>query len=119
MTRFLTSLKKILPRKAVPMWRHGDVFIAAVSEIPSGTRKLSHCILAEGELTGHVHRIKERNVSELFEGNDRDDVRYLRVTAETATLIHQEHHDIQLPRGEYRVWIQREYSPEAIRKVID
>lgn len=119
MAKFFSSAKKVLPRKKVPMWRHGDVFIAAVSKIPPNSKKLPNCVLAEGELTGHAHRINERNVAELYESNQPDTERFLRVTAETATLIHEEHHAIELPRGEYRVWIQREYSPEAIRRVID
>ena len=93
--------------------------IAAISEIPPKSKKLPHCILAEGELTGHMHRIQERDVAELFESDQDDDNRYLEVTAESATLIHQEHAAIELPQGKYRVWIQREYSPEAIRRVID
>ena len=45
--------------------------------------------------------------------------RFLEVTAERATLVHQEHAAIELPKGTYRVWIQREYSPEEIRRVVD
>lgn len=100
------------------MWRHGDVFVAKVAEteIPADARRLPHCILAEGELTGHSHRIQERGAAELFDFNGS---RYLRVTAEMATLIHQEHAAITLPRGTYRVWIQREYTPQEIRRVVD
>jgi hypothetical protein len=44
---------------------------------------------------------------------------YLRVTAPTATLIHQEHGPVVLPQSDYRVWRQREYSPKEIRIVRD
>ena len=99
------------------MWRHGDVFIAEVKTIPNDVKPLPHCVLAEGELTGHSHRIRESGVAQMFEGPGG--VRFLRIDAETATLIHQEHSAISLPRGCYRVWIQREYSPEEIRRVVD
>ena len=98
------------------MWRHGDVFIQACKKVPADAKQLPHCILAKGELTGHSHRIQELNAAVLHEKGDQ---RYLTVTAERATVIHQEHAPIQLDRGVYRVWIQREYSPEAIRRVLD
>jgi hypothetical protein len=44
---------------------------------------------------------------------------YLEVLADRATVVHEEHGPITLPRGLYRVWQQREYSPEAIRVVRD
>jgi hypothetical protein len=49
------------------MWRHGDVLICEVPEIPAGAARLPHCIPAEGELTGHCHRIEGAGAAELFE----------------------------------------------------
>jgi hypothetical protein len=34
-------------------------------------------------------------------------------------VIHEEHQPITLEPGIYRVWQQREYTPEAIRRVVD
>ena len=34
-------------------------------------------------------------------------------------VTHEEHASIQLPKGNYRIVRQREYSPEAIRNVAD
>lgn len=42
-----------------------------------------------------------------------------RERASGATFVHQEHGPITLPPGNYRVQIQREYSPEEIRNVAD
>lgn len=98
------------------MWRHGDVFLQTCAAIPAAAIRLPHVTLAKGELTGHAHRIAERGAAELFQ---RDDVLYLRVTGERATLTHEEHSPITLTRGVYRVWIQREYSPQEIRRVLD
>jgi hypothetical protein len=44
---------------------------------------------------------------------------FLRVTGDTATVTHEEHRSIALKTGVYRVWIQREYSPQEIRRVLD
>ncbi len=98
------------------MWRQGDVFIAAVPSIPAGATPRPHCVLAEGEITGHSHRVEGQRVAELYEHSG---TLYLKVTAASARVIHQEHGPVTLPRGCYRVWPQREYSPEAIRVVRD
>lgn len=98
------------------MWRHGDVFIEACKRIPETAKKLPHCILAKGEITGHAHRIDQRGAAELFRN---DDILFLTVTADEATVVHEEHAPITLKRGNYRVWIQREYTPEEIRRVVD
>lgn len=98
------------------MYRHGDVIIAAAEVVPAGAKKRPRCILAEGEITGHSHRIAEAGAAELFSfGNDL----YLSVLAEQATVVHEEHAPISLPRGTYRVWRQREYSPAEIRTIRD
>jgi hypothetical protein len=98
------------------MWRQGDIFLAVVDILPEGAHLRPHCVLAEGEVTGHSHRIKETGVARLYAHRTS---LYLEVTAEQATVAHEEHGAIALPRGVYRVWRQREYSPEAIRVVRD
>lgn len=64
-------------------------------------------VLAEGETTGHAHRIKTNNVT-LYK-NPSNTV--LKVSTETALLTHEEHETITLPKGLYEVRIQREYVP--------
>lgn len=97
-------------------YRHGDVMIEKVNSLPSGLRKARHTVLAHGEITGHSHRIKEQGSAFLYEA--LTDL-YLHVTAEQATVVHEEHHPIHLSSGYYRVWRQREYSPEEIRIIRD
>ncbi len=98
------------------MYRHGDVFLDTTDKIPSAARRLPHCVLAEGEATGHRHEILQEHAAELFEhGNER----FLSVICQEASLVHPEHATIALPRGIYRVWFQREYSPKEIRRVVD
>jgi hypothetical protein len=98
------------------MYRHGDVIIAAASEVPADARPRHSAVLARGEATGHSHRIADPSSVEIFEAGD---IGFLRVNADSATLVHDEHKPIALPRGIYRFWQQREYSPKAIRRVVD
>ncbi|MES2788883.1 MAG: hypothetical protein V4719_04620 [Planctomycetota bacterium] len=100
----------------MPLYRHGDLLVENVADIPPDARQVQHLVLAEGELTGHSHRIAEKDAATLYQMQGE---LFLRVTGERATLIHQEHGPIELPRGGYRVWRQREYSPREIRVVRD
>lgn len=97
-------------------FRHGDVMVEEVAQLPKVRRKAQHTILAHGELTGHCHRIAEGATADLY---DTPDGIFLHVTAKQATLVHDEHDAIKLDSGFYRVWRQREYSPEEIRIIRD
>jgi hypothetical protein len=98
------------------MWRHGDVMIAAVTSIPFNAKRRNDGILAHGENTGHSHRIEEMATAELWESKGE---LFLKVIGDGARIVHEEHKPIELPQGVYRVWKQREYSPEKIRPVSD
>ena len=98
------------------LYRHGDLLVAEVPTIPEGAETQTHLVLAEGELTGHSHRIAEVGAAKLYRAGTET---YLRVIQPRATLIHQEHGPIVLAKGCYRVWRQREYSPREIRIVRD
>jgi hypothetical protein len=98
------------------LYRHGDVLVSAIDAIPADAVKRPHLVLAEGEMTGHAHRIVEACAAQLFQ---RGPDMFLRVLASTATLVHEEHGPITLRRGDYRVWRQREYAPREIRIVRD
>lgn len=97
-------------------WRHGDVLIEAVDSIPQEAQKRPGSILARGEITGHSHRVAVADTAELWEYQG---TMYLWVVADTATVVHEEHDAITLPRGTYRFWQQREYTPREIRRVVD
>lgn len=100
----------------MPLYRHGDLLVETVPEVPEGARRLQHLVLAEGELTGHSHRVAEREAATLFQSGEE---MFLSVTGDTATLVHQEHGPIPISRGTYKVWRQREYTPREIRIVRD
>jgi len=95
--------------------RQGDVLL---QPLPTGEvtgNKVSHLVLAEGEVTGHAHRIIDGK-AELYE---RDGTLYLRVLSDNATLSHEEHKAIKIPQGDWMVRIQREYEPGNWRNVVD
>ncbi len=98
------------------MWRRGDVLIAPTPSIPVAASMRPGTVLAYGEITGHSHRVDNPHSAEAWEHGG---VLFLKVTADNATIIHEEHHPITLPRGLYRVWMQREYTPQAIRRIAD
>ena len=98
------------------MWRQGDVFIIPVRSVPAGAKPRPGGVLVEGEMTGHSHRVADLRAAAVLEAGGE---LFLRVSADAATIVHQEHGPITLSRGTYRVWGQREYSPEAIRRVLD
>jgi len=70
------------------LFRHGDLLVAETDALPVDARRLHHLVLAEGELTGHSHRVAEREAAVLYQSRQG---LFLTVTGERATLIHQEH----------------------------
>lgn len=102
------------------MLRQGDVLIVRIDEMPSGTAELPRTkrglVLAEGEVTGHAHRIPSRSAT-LY--RTEMDQRYMRVTA-PVQLKHEEHKTVTIPPGDYHVSIHAEYQPgELPRRVAD
>ena len=97
------------------MWRHGDVLIAIVDGIPKDAHSVPGAVLARGEATGHAHRIAKSDSVRIWRSGSTTFLEVLK----PAQLIHEEHDTIELPCGTYRFWMQREYSPEAIRRVVD
>src|SRR5262245_55095569 len=98
------------------MYRHGDVLIAPVAEVPAGAHARPGTTVAHGEVTGHSHRFEDPAAVRLFAlGSDL----FVEVLAPTARIVHEEHGPIPIPRGCYRVWRQREYSPREIRIIAD
>jgi len=116
----------ILPKtQRQKLYRQGDVMFELIAAIPSGeSRKRKNGTVAYGEVTGHSHHLADLESAEVLE---IEDGLYVRVSESGvsidgdagATFVHEEHGPISLPPGDYRVKIQREYSPEEIRSVVD
>jgi hypothetical protein len=98
--------------------RQGDVMIRSIRAIPNGERKVrKDGALAYGEVTGHSHKVADLAGAEVF---DCGTGLYVTVTAEGGiSIVHEEHGTVALPKGDYEITIQREYTPEAIRNVVD
>ena len=100
-------------------YRHGDLLIERISDVylteVNSTPKLSGNVLAEGETTGHMHRLI--GDVQLYGKNE---VEYFELKSD-ATLVHEEHDTIHIPKGMFKVVYEREYSPieEATRRVVD
>lgn len=99
--------------------RQGDVLIEEIKALPAGLTKQKavggRVVVALGEATGHHHSLAA-NAADWWK--DGAGEQFLDVKAATG-LEHQEHGTIALPAGFKRVVRQREYSPEAIRPVMD
>jgi hypothetical protein len=98
------------------LWRHGDVLIAQTSKIPADVTRSMSTILVRGEVTGHSHRIEDPSAVQVW--TTRAGEIYLTILA-TTRIIHEEHQPITLSPGNYRVWQQREYTPQRVRPVYD
>jgi len=103
-------------------YRQGDVLITRIPSLPKKltevTRIDGRLILAHGSATGHSHAIASRRC-DLFSSAKEPGTLFLRVHGTKAEVTHDEHASITLPKGDYRVSRQREYSPDAIRQVQD
>lgn len=106
-------------------FRQGDVLFIRRDSIPAGkAKKREDGAVAYGEVTGHSHRLADLATAEVLEVGGGI---FVRVSEEGisidggpgATFIHEEHGPVSLAPGDYEIRIQREYSPEEIRSVID
>jgi hypothetical protein len=97
---------------------HGDVRLFKVDSLPEGVVPFETNNAAEGEATGHAHRLDQR-YSRVFI-DKKTKVRYLKVVA-PSNLTHEEHHTRQAPPGLYRIGIVREtdHIEKVTRKVTD
>ena len=111
------------------MFAQGDLLIERVADIaPTGTRIAATVdgltVVAEGESTGHRHAFYDQVTMFRDDSLARDVpsglyVGHVKVEGSSAKLVHQEHADITLPKGTYRVRRQRELEPQDARIVAD
>jgi hypothetical protein len=99
------------------IFRHGDLLIKEIKELPKNLKEQSNGSLALGEVTGHSHELEGGKYRVLV---DESNKKFLEIM--TATMLkHQEHKTITIAPAKYEVIIEQEYSPfdEEIRKVAD
>lgn len=104
------------------MYRHGDLLVHQTDRPDLRLIKQfveeNDAILLRGEATGHNHRLQGDFT--LFRSNDKTEQGqgYFEVHS-NANLTHEEHGNIDLPKGFYAIVRQREYTPERIVYVRD
>lgn len=102
--------------------RQGDVLIISVPSVPETAKPVARengrVVLAHGELTCHAHAIKDSRAT-LF-SDPKLNAMFLEVSGSApVALRHDEYSTIDVPPGNYKVVRLREYTPEAIRRVLD
>lgn len=97
-------------------YQQGDVLIKPVGAIPQTARPVAGRILAEGEATGHKHAAVAEDV-QLF---ILDGALYMHAPSGTQ-IVHEEHHEQEIPPGNYVIGKVREYDhfAEEVRPVWD
>lgn len=108
--------------------QQGDVLIEKI-ENDNFNKKLSKIqkrgwILQDGEITGHQHRIEEKEKAEMYEYYDdylKEDCLLLKILKNQTEVKHEEHESLFLDKGVYRVSRVNEYDPfeKYSRKVQD
>lgn len=98
------------------MFRHGDILLQRIDEVPAEASKLRHTVIAASQTTGHKHKIAEPRTCRLYSFGTEQ---VLEVFAERASLVHPEHDTIVLEQGVYRVWRQREFIRGTSRTIVD
>lgn len=98
--------------------RIGNTQFVATTEAP---RENGRIILAHGEVTGHAHAIVSKNATLYTVGDDAALLMGTRILSARApvALTHEEHSQIDVPRGTWGVRIQRQYDEGVSRPVQD
>lgn len=112
------------------MIRQGDILLVPAS-LPEGyeKRNTNSVIVGYGEATGHSHVLDnavwvvapettEEDLRRFANGEMLDTPVFVEVS-EGGMLRHQEHDALTIVAGVWRVIRQREYTPAAIRSVVD
>jgi len=93
--------------------RQGDVLFIPVEEIPQGAQFEETRIVAYGEATGHNHKLIGTAEVYSLEGQ------LFAKAGSDVTVVHQEHAPLAIEEGLYEIRIQREYTPQGVRQVMD
>jgi|SRR5690348_1155482 len=106
-------MEKMEPR--ISVIRQGDLLFIPIhsDELPVDIKKRDSGILAEGEATGHAHKLASLDDAEVFEatGWSGSEQVFLRVGSKGVSIVHEEHRTVTLdPATTYKVHRAREYD---------
>lgn len=100
--------------------RQGDLLFVPLNKLPEHATRIETGIIAEGEATGHHHRIsvlEDAELAALWDGS-----KVVKAGPNGVTVVHEEHGPVTLsPNTSYAVHQAREYDylSEAARFVAD
>jgi len=120
------------------VYRQGDVIIFPLADDFDPDKKNSK-VVAEGEVTGHAHRLskgavataaitagfvkaaKQFKLNQQAAEDKQKKLVLIKVLSDFAELTHEEHETVRLPKGQYAALIQREYDwkSKISRRVTD
>lgn len=89
------------------LYRQGDILLKELPRKPKGKRVVrENGVLAEGEVTGHLHQVEDVTKAEVYE----IDGQLFISTKSGVRIIHNEHNALTLPaRKTFQVVRQREH----------
>lgn len=98
--------------------QQGDTLYFPIDALPDDLIDLKSDVVQWGETTHHAHRLHGEDFTILQEPKSKQ--KYLRLINPTM-LKHEEHHDIKLPPGNYRIGIviETDHMTGVTRQVAD
>lgn len=102
--------------------RQGDLLFESVDRIPDQHKVLKTSVIEYGEATGHAHELTVIGSAELISVSPKTErVEYINVN-DSATIKHNTHLPVVLPKGKYQVIRQSslplEQRGERIERVV-
>ena len=96
------------------LFRHGDLLIREVLEIPGPAVFVAGNVIAQGEKTGHHHVLNGFGFSQIYQM--KGEIKYFEAKG-NLKLTHQEHNTIEIPVGKYVIEHEREYN--ALENIVE
>ena len=107
------------PWKKPKLYRHGDLLIKQIDHIPLTAKLLATSIIAEGEITGHNHKLY--GSQQVYGTHSDKNFRIIEPTyfqaKEEISLKHQEHDTLKISKGNYVILHEREHDPFNIVEI--
>jgi hypothetical protein len=104
------------------IYRHGDILLKQIADIPKNVRQLNIKVLAEGEATGHLHQFEGKvKIYDIDTATSEEITSRFVQILEASNLTHPEHKTLVIEPGNYQVIREQEfdYFSEEIRRVQD
>ena|SRR3990167_8461613 len=97
-------------------YRQGDVGIIEIDKLPANLVK-KDSVIALGELTGHKHQFRSKQVQVFADESGQQFVE----VKQASPLLHEEHDQLEVPKGVYRIAMQRELDliKQTQKQVLD